>query len=341
MTSEQPTRENEPKRLTPAAEWSLCLIAALLSFLSVLPAFSLLSPLFLSLAAAALGLLHAQTRHRYYFLFLPAVYLAALLVTRDPLLSLGAILAYPGGFALAICLMKRQTKPYAVGIVALLSFVTWLLVCTAQTIPFLEAGQSVFDKLGADADEWISLFREEIEKVAWMISTEYEGEMVISQNDVDKLVSLYSSILPAALLQIFLFLSYLSASLSSLFARLFGADTPTRPWRLEMSRISAAIYLLSFLLFAGCSLFSDNIGVLFGLSINLVLLLLPAFFLVGLRTLTTRVRDGEWTRTKTILLIFFLFIIFFSPLYLVYLCAIYGAVGTFVPGFAHGKADRP
>ncbi len=265
-----------------------------------------------------------------------SIFLISLLCTFSPVDALRSLTGFCAGGAVYLCVEKKQTKTFACVCSALVFF----FCVSASLLPGLlregeglaGAARGVVSSFGDSLREGLGSFRDEIDAMLG------EAAPVITDEDIRESVTLILSILPAAVIQMMLFLSYLTCSAAAfLLRRLSPSSLPGRPWGIVMSAVSSSVFLLSFLIYTFAALFSEGVTPALATSLNLVIILLPAFFIVGAKKVFSFFRADEWNGKKTIFVIFIFLASLIQPGYLLYLGALYGAAKTLADRLAEIK----
>ncbi|MBE6564288.1 MAG: hypothetical protein E7655_03300 [Ruminococcaceae bacterium] len=322
-----------PKRrdkLTVPAAGALVILILLFNLLSALPGGSFSLSAYTVVSSAAIGILFSCTNAKWLHLILPLSYVLPLLFGVDPLSALNAILAFPGGYALALAILQKKTKTAAVVNMTLLTLAVWLAVMLLQMMPALPEYDGLVDMLKSTLssipDSLRALFLDPLS--ASEIPLTDEQRMVYTAS-VEAMIPLLMASLPAMAVLSLLSVSYLSASSAILLLKgLCPARLPARPWGIFLSTLSAVLYMAAFVGYAFSALFSGGVSIFYALTLNFVLILLPGFAIVGAKTLILRLRHMEGGGIRTVLILFLAFFLFFNFYYLLYLTAIYGAVTT-------------
>ena len=308
----------------------LILLAVFTVVVSVLSALSgLFSPLLTVMSASGFGVLLLLSEKKYIAAFLPLpVFLLSMLFS-SPSDACFSLVGLAGGVCLFFCLKKKQQKAYTCACVAVVFLIAFALAFLPLILSNISGEESIPDYLS----ESLAFFGEKLRSGMISLRNEMtaslgEAAPIIDDSAISDSVTLILSILPAAVIQLVLFYAYLSACLSAFFLKRLSPSLLTRLWEISMSVISALIYIASFLVYVFSALFSDGITPALAVSLNLVIILLPAFTIVGAKIGITFFRSGEWNGMKTIFLIFLILSLFFNVGYLLYLAAFFGAAVT-------------
>ena len=334
--NETPSPSQSPKGMPPKRD-RLTIPAAVALTLLIL-VFNLLPPLsdglglslYTVLSMAAVGVLFACSDNKWLALLMPLSYFAALLICGNAMNALSSLLAFPGGYALALAIRQKKGKSHAVASMTLLTLAVWILILLIRMIPALPENGSLLtavrDTLSAFPDGLRAMFLDPLSTVEGTLTDEAKMAYTAS---IEAMIPLLTVSLPAMAALTMMAVCYLAASVSVLLMKgLCPARLPARPWGIALSAPAAVLYLFAFSAYAFSALFSSKVGVFYALTLNLVLIFLPGFAIVGGKTLLHRLRHSEGGGRRTVFVVFLIFFLVFNFYYLLYLTAIYGAGRT-------------
>lgn len=312
-----------------------------------------LYPLLLLVGLSALAYLSAVGYSPAVFLSVPLAALAAYALGASMLFLILCCAGGIGALCLAMVLRRGAEKTVCtwslaavLGLVALAAMLWWFYRHVGTPAP-----KAVYSWLGEKAAFYA-------EKIASAVSAAFAqfpqykpSQTVTSFYSAATLTALFASLLLRApgLFGAGLFLfSWLCIGAVQLFSRMFGQPLSTlaRPFRIEVSRAGAALYVIGYVLSMLLSLFSDGSGTLAVTLVlsNFLLFLMPGLFIVGCRTLKGAFRHPipQFRRLAVVCTVMISVGLLLSPALsfnIVILIALYRIL-FFAPRFPGGGADR-
>jgi Predicted membrane protein (DUF2232). len=279
------------------------------------------------ISGAVFSFLYMTTGYKWLF-FLPVIpYLIALLITRDPLMSVEALSFYPASIAFVTTCKKK------------FSYTSTLITVSTSLIVFYACYLmiSISAHYGALNTETLTTFWNDtvqpLRDTYAQITTIVDGEevKVYSQDQINYVVSSMLLYIPATAVCVTNIVAFIIMSLYSGLAHVFRIKryiTPRRHWKLELSVISAYIYCAVYLviIFSGGSI----IGTVTAVTANLLVILTPGFSFLGLRSLIYRFRSGEGRKITVIVLILTAVFMVISPSMVFYIMSLTGVIETIV-----------
>lgn len=314
--------------------------ALALAFLSGLfPTALMFTMLAICFASVALLSIPRMTYPRILLILTVASIVVAgivLLLTREPFACFAAISFAPATALLTLTIRKRYSRTCGI-ILAAIGMGLFYLACYALAIYFTyhRFSLDLFKELYASAQtEFLS------------IANEYINEAVIEQiGEIDEAMlietfNLTMSILPSILIVILLGTVWLSTVLLRFIFKgyLYGLDR-FADWRVTMNRPAALLFFLATVLFI--IPFPKSVSYLPIIFLNILLILLPGFFIVGCSGL--RARFFHPHRRPPMLMIFLLVLLalFMTPIFLVYFIALTGVTQVLFPKKQHQRPEEP
>lgn len=307
---------------------SLVIAGVFAALFSALPATPYGGLLCFVIATALLGLLLIAEPSFLAFIPIPLSYIAAVLMTRDPVTSLLAFLTVPGAFALRVCYAKKRSL--SVTLVALsvcmgVSFgiMLYFSLTSAYGGSIKEALISVRDYVYSAVD---SLF-ETVKQYAQTVG----GDMPLaefSEDSVFLIKRMLIMIIPGMYAVLIELSAYCAEKLMRLFSRLFRC-----PWvsavknRVTLSLGAAVIYVVSY----GISSLFPGDSVIYYSAENLMLIVLPLAAVAGIHSMfgkdsLFRRKGTAFIKVITILLCVMAFYV--SPIMLFILFALWGSASA-------------
>lgn len=312
-----------------------------------------LYPLLLLVGLSALAYLYAVGYSPAVFLSVPLAALAAHALGASVFFLILCCAGGIGALCLAMVLRRGAEKTVCtwalaavLGLVALAAMLWWFYRHVGTPVP-----KAIYTWLG----EKTAFYAEKIASVvsaAFAQFPQYKpSQTVTSFYSASTLTALFASLLLRApgLFGAGLFLfSWLCIGAVQLFSRMFGQPISTlaRPFRIEISRAGAALYVIGYVLSMLLSLFSDGGGTLAATLVlsNFLLLLMPGLFIVGCRTLKGAFRHPipQFRRLAVVCTVVIGVGLLISPALsfnILILIALYRIL-FFAPRFPRGGADR-
>ncbi len=301
----------------PKRKILLAAIAAGAAVLSLLP-LSLLSFVLLAVGAASFALLWRDTPSPLYLLCLPAAYGGGLLVVwfSDFLAPLSALAPLLAGWALGICLRRgigrtAQILWATLGLVLPTAFLLAFDFFAANGIPNVTEFRALIDGWRTDWVAAVTVVTEEMFGTLTPEAAQLYRETFTAET-IEALVSFAMVVTPVAVLDLYFVLAYLSTTFYVQAVRICRVERylPDAPYLHTMSVVSAILYVAAFLSFCFLA-FSD---VVYAVSLNVLLLLLPGFAMLSLKRLLWRRKHGLLGRAgQTYFFLFLFLLIFFLP----------------------------
>lgn len=281
------------------------------------------------LVTVAIGAYLVCTVRSYRLLLIPvAAYLIALLIWRDPMLAVLAVLAMPAAGILAYATMKNDGR---VGAICLCSLI--LIVCgvfglslmwyrsfgSISTAEVLTTLSEVREQLilTLQQSEYVTLLEQQLEQQ--QLSSYISPDTLIRTS-----IELVFNLLPA--------LAVLTVNLISFAAQMTCTNAFVGTRLGVMATRSARLFILSvpsaivFLISGAVSLFSSGTTLASAVMLNLMLILLPAMCIVGVYKL---IADFK-TRVSPLTVILMVAAVLFAPSLLLFGIAVSGAVTTLI-----------
>lgn len=312
-----------------------------------------LYPLLLLVGLSALAYLYAVGYSPAVFLSVPLAALAAYALGASVFFLILCCAGGIGALCLAMVLRCGAEKTVCtwalagvLGLIGLAAMLWWFYRHVGTPAP-----KAIYAWLG----EKTALYAEKIASgvsAAFAQLPQYKpSQTVTSFYSASTLTALFASLLLRApgLFGAGLFLfSWLCIGAVQLLSRMFGQPLSTlaRPFRIEISRAGAALYVIGYVLSMLLSLFSDGSGTLAATLVlsNFLLLLMPGLFIVGCRTLKGAFRHPipQFRRLAVVCTVVIGVGLLLSPALsfnIVILIALYRIL-FFAPRFSGGGADR-
>ena len=274
--------------------WILLPLAFLCQTASGISVLWPLYPLLLLVGLAALAYLYAVGYSPAVFLCVPLAALGAYALGASVFFLILCCAGGLGAVCLAVLLRRGAEKTVCtwalaavLGLAALAAALWWFSRHVGQPAP-----RAIYDWLG----ERMSFYAE---KIAFAVSSafsqfpQYEPSQTVSSfYSAATLTALFASVLlraPGLCAGGLFVFSWLCIGAVQLLERVFKLPLCTlwRPFRIEISRAGAALYVIAYVLSMLFSLFSEGDGAL-AVSIvvsNFLLSLMPGLFIVGCRTI--------------------------------------------------------
>lgn len=269
------------------------------------------------IGTSACAFLLTSLRRPWFFLLLPVgAWGIAWLLTGDPLSSLAALGLIPAALLLAIATKRCEMRTSAIGFTAAgLVAVGGLAILIPLLTAAREAGTDIgiylqdlfFDAVTMVRDELFALMDADVELQTPELLEQIKllKEMLTDSYIREILNTVIIPLLPGFLLGLAAILSFLAQLLltASYKGAGMGAVVMKESLLFVMSVPSAVLYIISFFVF----LFAPSGEMLWALTGNVFLMLLPAFLLTGVRSLTfifLRMKGGRMILLLPILALF-------------------------------------
>jgi hypothetical protein len=266
----------------------------------------------------------------YYSKKLAAILLSILTIAVGTLsvflgVSPSSLLLYlsfiPVGIVISLCLVSEYEKAHTV--VAAAAVLVSVLI-----LSFLLAHYSAYGEVSSRSlTHFVSAVKQEFVSVTSEIDYESLG---LSVTDISESFDSVIYMMPAIIIIFASVISYICVSLARVLLLGHGASSEgLKHWPLKMSRMASAVFLISFLIIMLSG--AKSVNVTDTSALNLMLILTPGFFLIGIRSSVIHLRRSGFFGMIFMALIFFT-TIKYPPLFLMIVAAS-GALDNLFPSF--------
>ena len=286
------------------------------------------------ISSALFAFLYTTTKYKWLF-FLPVIpYIIALIVTRDPLMSLEALAFYPTALAFIFAMKKKFTYTSTViaASAALVVFFTVYMLISVITA-YGSLNSAVFELL------WNDLTAPMREMYSQM-TTMADGREVklYSQEQVNTVINAIILYIPATVVCVTNIIAYISLLIYGATAKLLRVQKfimPLRSQTIELSFISAYIYCAVYLIIT----FSGNaMSMIPVAAANILVILTPGFSFIGLRNIIYKIKSGRARKSAVAILILSIVFLVISPSMIFYIMSLMGVIDTLIE---HHTMKRP
>lgn len=256
---------------------TLLAAAALLAAISSVSPLSVSGVLFTSAAAAAAAFVCCSVGSRYPLTITAAAYLFALLFFRKPVEAVSACAFFPCALMMTEAQKRSHTRTKALfaisaalgaGCVIYIALVLALNYGGLSTVAFRTA-----------YDSFMVVIREGF--------TAYG----LTEDIITTLIGYMLVLSPSMIICLLLFTAYLTTAFYITLCRLFRLEErllPSFPWQIEMSIMSACVFIASY---AVTMLFTAGNATPLSLTAdNIIIILTPGFALIGVKRAVSRVK---------------------------------------------------
>ena len=302
------------------------------------------------MGVASCAFLLTSVRRSFLFLLLPVgAFGIAWALTGDPLSACAAFAILPAALLLAFATRRGEARTSAIAFTAAgLAAVGGLVILIPLLLAAREAGTDVgsylqnlcFEAVTTVRDELFALIEAdtELQTEAMQEQIRLLKETLTDAGIREMLNTVILPLLPGFLLGLAAILSFLAQMLLTASYRISGmsAVVTKESCQLLMSIPSAALYMVAFFIF----LFAPSGGMVWAVAGNVFLMLLPAFLLVGARSLTVLFFGARGGRMILLVSVLALFCCNFLGALMV--LALWGASGTLLTplrGWLRRKMD--
>lgn len=246
---------------------------------------------------------------------LPGTILAFVL-TKSVIAAVPSLVFLTGGAVMTLLLLKRKSKTVTV-LGAAVSVGAGILVCLL--LSYIAGGGSLsFSVLlkhyNAYFEGFEALLSETLQTYAAAMypAEDFAGAAVLPANALSNMTDILKVTMPALCCVFAEILGYLAVAVFLLFVRIFRCRLLVpRKFIIELTPAAAIVFMVSYLIMLFSR--SQNVTLWTAAAENLVLLLMPGLFVVGLHSLARRARIPERRKSFFLTLLLLIFAFLFSP----------------------------
>jgi len=306
-------------------------LSAFCASLSSIDSVGLLAFFMLSLASAFCAFGFFATMSPIVLFSAPPAYIVSVFLTLDPIASLSSVMYIAPAFALAMSVRAKRTRCETVISVSASAV---LMFCAVSLVNILFSRGSVSpDILNGYADELLSPVRGILENAS-LYDKNGEVMYLYTSEQVGAVIGTAKLMMPSVIICAANIFAYISTALFHLFMRRFSITAmlgEDKKWRLSLSSVSAVIFIVSY--FMSVLFRTPSATPLTAVTMNLLIILIPGFALVGTKDMIFRIRQREEVNVTPFYIAALIILVCINPSACIMMLSFFGVIVTLMTRF--------
>ncbi|NLK39929.1 MAG: DUF2232 domain-containing protein [Clostridiales bacterium] len=277
-------------KLSIVSAISLSIAAVVFSLWTTFGFYDITAFAYLIISCSSAATVLILTRSPLVILMPITSYGLALLLSRSLVDSIASLLYFPAAAVIALCIYRfksRNSTVCAASLTLALTFAIFFSIAIYKEYGSLDI--TTLEKLWQTIKDETRTFLESARRI------DENGQSVRLYSDelISTMFSLFLNLSPAIIIFIFNALSFAAVKIVQLLFHVFKVSQmlPSQNWKFSISAAGAIIYLAAYV--ASLIFTADNISVLWAVVANIVYILTPGLFLVGINRLSAIVKQKK------------------------------------------------